>query len=80
MFLLLDLIVVAYRYLSSSHGTASDAEHWMLHMLLMAITTSYLEESAPALEFPVSHCSSGFLQILVTKFAACSKPPPAKQR
>ena len=43
----------------------------------IAMTTSCLEESVPALEFPVIQCSCVSLNScpMPTEFAACSKPP-----
>ena len=40
-------------YLSSCHRTASDANCWTTRTLFIAVTTSWLEESAPPWEFPM---------------------------
>ena len=61
-------------YLFSCHRTASDAKYWTIRTLIITMTTSWLEESAPASEFPVIQSSDEFLRILA-KFAASSKPP-----
>ena len=52
-------------YISSCHEIASDAKYWTIRALFIAMTTSCLEESAPAQEFPVIQCSCEFLRILV---------------
>ena len=52
-------------YLSSYHRTASDDIDWMIHAFLIAVATSWLEESVPAQEFLVIQCSCEFLRIFV---------------
>ena len=42
----------------SSHQTASDANYWTIRTLFIAMATSWLEESAPALEFLVISSNS----------------------
>ena len=67
------LLYVAY--LSSWHRTASDAYYWTTLTLFIAMTTSCLEESAPAFH-PFIQCSCEVLRIHVhcTKFLLQSKP------
>ena len=47
-FVYCDLLLKLHINLSSCQRTALDASCWMIRPLFIAITTSYLEESAPA--------------------------------
>ena len=50
---LADFVVVQHIIYPLVTGSASDANDWMIRTLFIAMTTSYLEEFAPAWEFPV---------------------------
>ena len=63
-------------YLSSCHQIASDAKYWTIRALFIAMTTSCLEESAPAYRsFQWSNIPVNFFEFLSTELAACLKPP-----
>ena len=69
------LLYFVHIYYLFCHRTALDADYWTICTLIIAISTSCWEKSAPALEFPVIQCIVNFFEFLSTEFAAFSKPP-----
>ena len=60
-----DMLLLKHIFILLPHETASDAKYWTTGGFFIAMTTLWLEKSAPAQDLPVIQCFCGFLRIAV---------------